>query len=77
VYSTPGYSDESYNIYYAELEATRGKDNPDEDERIKVVYMTADEIDTIIAKGEMLDAKTIIAWMLYKQKIIGGESLPT
>lgn len=41
---------------------------PDEDERIEVVYMPRQEVASLIDRGELYDAKTLAAWLLFKRR---------
>jgi ADP-ribose pyrophosphatase len=68
VYPAPGYTDECLHVYYAQVEATQVARNLDEDERIEIVYLEASEIETMIAAGDIEDAKTLSAWMLFKSR---------
>ena len=65
-YSTPGFCAEKLYLYLAtELQPTR--QNLDHDEQVEIVYATLDETLMMISKGEIEDAKTIIALLLVKQ----------
>jgi ADP-ribose pyrophosphatase len=61
-YVTPGFCDEKLHLVYAD-ELTPGELNLDEDERIVVQNFTIDEMQLLVRKGEIADAKTLIAWM--------------
>ncbi|MBE9175236.1 NUDIX hydrolase [Synechocystis salina LEGE 06155] len=64
----PGYSDEIIYAYLAtDLEKLPHPPAQDEDEDIEVVLMTFDQFEAAIAKGEMVDAKSIASyfWMRY------------
>jgi ADP-ribose pyrophosphatase len=61
----PGYTEELFHIYYAELDPVQGAMNLDDDENIDVLYYTAEQIENMIQTGEICDAKTIVAWHLY------------
>ena len=63
---SPGYTEELFHIYYAELDPVQGENNLDEDENIEVLYYTAEQIDEMILTGKICDAKTIVAWHLYQ-----------
>jgi len=65
VYPSPGYSEEVHHMYLAHLPAARGEPEPDEDEMLDTVTLSADEIDDLIDQGQIRDAKTMVAWMLY------------
>ncbi|MDA3798081.1 MAG: NUDIX hydrolase [Kiritimatiellae bacterium] len=63
----PGYTEELFHTYYAELNPVQGNMNLDDDENIEVVYYTAEQLEKMIKSGEICDAKTIVAWHLYLQ----------
>jgi ADP-ribose pyrophosphatase len=65
----PGYSDERLHLYYAKLVPARGTEDPDEDEHLEVVCLTAAEFERLIRKGEIEDSKTLAAWLLHTRKI--------
>ncbi len=60
VYPTPGYTDEIIRIYRA-LDIEETKVHLDEDEFLESVWKTRDELREMIKKGEIKDAKTLIA----------------
>lgn len=57
---SPGYTSETVYIYLAE-DLTYGKASTDEDEFIELQEYQIDEAYELIKKGEIKDAKTIIA----------------
>ena len=59
-YSSPGYSDELVFIYKATNIKYVG-DDPDDEEEFEVSVMSLNEANNLINKGEIVDAKTIIA----------------
>jgi ADP-ribose pyrophosphatase len=63
----PGYSEERLHIYHARLSARRVASDPDDDERIETVEMTAGEVVEAILDGRIKDAKTVVAWWLYER----------
>ena len=68
VYPTPGYNDEELHLYFAELSATRGATAPDDDEHVELVYLERDRVEQMMANGEIHDAKTLAAFLLYEKK---------
>ena len=69
-YPSPGFLAEKMTIYLA-TELTEGEAAPMEDERIEKRWFTAKEIDDLIQKGKIIDAKTQIGflrWMRYLAK---------
>jgi len=73
VYPAPGYTDECLHIYYARLDGRAGALNPDEDEKLEPVFLTALQLDDLIVGGDIHDAKTLAAWMLYHRCVAGNE----
>lgn len=65
--TTPGFSDEIIHLYKA-WDLVKYAQHTDEDEFIGVKAFTAEQIKTMIACGELYDAKTLCA--LYAAKII-------
>ncbi|MFU8780907.1 MAG: NUDIX hydrolase [Kiritimatiellia bacterium] len=61
----PGYSSEKLFLFHARTGMRPGAICPDEDERIAVVHMTRQEVDAAIDRGELYDAKTLAAWLLF------------
>lgn len=68
IHPAPGYTDEALHMYFALLDANPGRLDPDEDERIEVEYLSEEEIETQIARGDIHDAKTLSAWQLMRSK---------
>ena len=64
---SPGFLAEKMNLYLAE-DLTAGKQNPMEDERIETRWFTAKELDEQIAKGKMEDGKTLIGYLIWKNR---------
>ncbi len=60
VYPTPGYTDEKIYIYLAE-NICDGKQNLDEGEFLTVSWIPLNRAYEMLAKGEIKDAKTVIA----------------
>jgi ADP-ribose pyrophosphatase len=66
IFPTPGYSDEVLHLFHASVTADRANTAPDEDERIDVVYLTAAELEALMAQDRLLDGKTLILWLRAK-----------
>ncbi len=69
IYPSVGYCDERIDIFYAEVSNEPGETDFDSDEEIETVLLTEEEMDSKIQTGEVQDAKTLAAWMLYKNII--------
>lgn len=66
IYPSVGYCDERIDIFYAETGDVPGETGFDHDEEIETVLLTEAEMDGRIRSGEVQDAKTLAAWMLWK-----------
>ena len=67
LYPTPGYTNEKIYIYEASG-VTLGKQHLDEGEFLNVVFLPVEEVARMIEKGEIRDAKTIVAVQSYLLK---------
>ena len=68
IYPSMGYCDERIDIFYAEVHEP-GETDFDPDEEIETVLLTEEKMGNLIRAGEVQDAKTLAAWMLYKNVI--------
>ena len=66
---SPGYLDEKIELYYTEIVGV-GHGEQDEDENCEPVELTAAEIDAAIDAGDIVDSKTLSAWLLYRRKFV-------
>jgi ADP-ribose pyrophosphatase len=67
----PGYSDESVGIYLATgLSKMESPPDQDEDEDIEVLTMTPEAIEEAILLGDIIDSKTISAFMMVRHLIM-------
>ena len=66
VYPTPAYTNEIIRIYKA-TDVKDGRVHLDEDEFLSSVWVDKEELKQMIARGEIVDAKTLIA-LLYVLK---------
>lgn len=67
LYPTPGYTNEKIYIYKASG-VTLGKQHLDEGEFLNVVFLPVEEVARMIERGEIRDAKTIVAVQSYLLK---------
>lgn len=67
LYPTPGYTNEKIYIYEASG-VTLGKQHLDEGEFLNVVFLPVEEVARMIERGEIRDAKTIVAVQSYLLK---------
>jgi len=64
---TPGYDDEVIRLFVAYVSNKVESRKLDEDEMININYYTHQEINEMIKKGEIFDAKTIALFYLSKE----------
>lgn len=64
-YPAPGFCDEK-QFFYIGKNLLPSKLPADEGEEIEMFEATANEIDTMIQDGSIIDGKTIAIWMKYK-----------
>ena len=68
-YPTPGYSTEVIHLYYCH-KAVKEERHLDNDECIDLIYLSLDEVETMIAEGKIKDSKSVAAIFLYKKLIL-------
>lgn len=71
-YPSVGYSEEVLHLYLC-TDLIEGENCPDENEALDVMAVDVDELFKMVMKGEIKDAKTIIAIMMVKELISSGE----
>ncbi|WP_235587064.1 NUDIX hydrolase [Ferroacidibacillus organovorans] len=67
-FTTPGFTDEVMHLYVAECDDTREKTGElhlDDDEFLAVTYHTRNEVQAMLARGALVDAKTLIGVLLW------------
>lgn len=67
-YSTPGFCAEKLYVYLA-TELTPSVQKLDHDEVVEIVYVSLEEAWQLVERGEIVDAKTIIALLLARQRL--------
>ncbi len=70
-YSTPGFCEEKLYVYLA-TQLTPVERRPDHDELLDVIYLSFTEALEKVQRGEIADAKTIIALLLAERMIAPG-----
>lgn len=65
-YVSPGFLEEKMTIYVVE-DLTAGDMQPMEDERISVKWFKPRELDKMIRDGKIIDAKTMIGFLVWKR----------
>ncbi|MDJ0625382.1 MAG: NUDIX hydrolase [Candidatus Caenarcaniphilales bacterium] len=63
IYTAPGFCNEKLFMFLA-TELQEGKPNPDEDEFVRTIHLSRDELSQKIKSREITDAKTIAGWGL-------------
>lgn len=66
VYPSPGFLTEVVHLFAA-LDLTEGEMQPDEDEFVEVVRLPVAEVEQMVARDEIRDAKTALA--LYRARL--------
>ncbi len=66
-WASPGYVAEKMTIYAAQ-ELTAGQATPMEDERIEARWFSMQEVERMVERGVIQDAKTIVGWSLWRLK---------
>lgn len=74
VYSSPGYTDERVDLFFADCETAPGATAPDADEHVEVRWMTRADIEAGLRDGTIRDAKSIAAWHLFLDRMERHES---
>jgi len=70
---SPGYSSEYIHLFYAELDPLAGGQQLDDGEHVELIELSGEEFEGMLARGEVLDGKTLAAWLLYEKRRGGGE----
>lgn len=65
---SPGYVGEKMDIFLAK-DLTEGKQEPMEDERIKIQWFDWLEVGAMIRRGEILDGKTLIGYYTVRDQM--------
>ncbi len=71
LWSSPGYTDEAVDVYFAECREKQSARELDEDERVETLRLTEREVEDLIRRNEIHDAKTVAVWHLYRAKVAG------
>ena len=66
-YASPGFLDETMDVYLAE-NLTRGKAQPEEDERIATRLVPLDQVLRMVMTGKIVDAKTMTSVLWFDKK---------
>lgn len=66
-YTSPGFADEILHLYVA-TGLREGPPRPDEDEFVEVLYLTLDEAKALHQRGEICDAKTVLALFAWENR---------
>jgi ADP-ribose pyrophosphatase len=70
-YVSPGFLSEKMTVYAAE-HLTAGEQKPMEDERIEIRWFAQAEIERMMDSRNIQDAKTIVAFLMWKRLRRGG-----
>lgn len=69
VYPSPGYTNEIIRLYFTS-DFTISISKPDDDEILDVIKIPLCDVLDLIDKGNIKDAKTIIAILMYQRKVL-------
>ena len=69
MYPTCGYSDEIIHLYYCP-KVKKEERHLDNDEFIDLLFLSLEEIEELIKKGQIKDSKILSALTLYKTKVL-------
>lgn len=64
-YTSPGFANELIYLYAAR-DLIKGEASPDEDEFVEILELSLEEVENLIASGQIVDAKTLIAVYYWK-----------
>ena len=67
VYPTVAYTDELIDVYYA-TDLKKTKTHLDIDEELELFFVTKEEFENLIKEDKIRDAKSVVAYYLYKLK---------
>jgi ADP-ribose pyrophosphatase len=77
VFASPGFVTEAQHLFYAKLEGAPGAQKLDPDERVRRLFLTAGQIEAMIAAGEISDSKSLCCWLLDRmRRQTGGAGRP-
>lgn len=65
--SSPGFTDEKVHLFYA-TDVVEDPLPKDEDEHFNTYYLQKEEVLNLINKGELIDGKSLCAFLLWIQK---------
>lgn len=69
IYPSPGYVDERIELFYARLWHEPEERQLDADEDVEVHLHSKDVVRALIRTGQIMDAKTLAAWLLFEHKV--------
>jgi ADP-ribose pyrophosphatase len=68
IYNSPGFCDEDTLIYLAQdLEPVEPDRHGEEERYLEVVELPLDDVDALMASGELVDAQTVLGLLLARQ----------
>ena len=68
IHTAPGFCGERLELFFAELVETGRPAQPDADEALDLMRLTRKEWETMVAVGEVHDAKTLAAWAMVQAR---------
>lgn len=71
IYPSPGFANEKIHLYYT-VDFEVANNNPDDDEYLEIIKLPLSKALALIDKGEIKDAKTIIALLWFQRKVLNN-----
>ena len=75
IHASPGYTEETVEGFFAIIEDTPGRIDPDPDERIALVTLTEEQVSEAVVNGTITDGKTLAMWGKYLLRKSEAEAL--
>ena len=69
IFPSPGYTDEIIWVYLVDA-ASAGEAQPDQGEFVQGEWFSIEAVEGMIARGDICDAKTVIALLRYQQGLL-------
>jgi ADP-ribose pyrophosphatase len=70
---SPGFLEEKMTVYLAQ-DLSEGEKHFMEDERIETKWFSSREVDEMVRTGKIMDAKTMVGFLIWKRYVSGKQS---
>jgi len=74
-FPAPGYTQEELHFFLADGAEPAGAATPDADEALETETVSGEDLARMIREGAIRDAKTIVAWHLYRERAVGCDGM--